>query len=224
MSTGRPCSICSSTEKTRIAAEVIAAGASDQAIADRLGGGLHRMAISRHRRNHVEKPAAAIAKAAAKGRDVVEERAQTLAAAEAGDPAAFIALNNIVADLRRVHERLERTADAAEQDNQRLVVGSLAAQQLRASEVRAKLGGVGGYAAQKTPGASEGAVFTVNFHFRGKTETVSARVVDTPAIPPAGVRHVMGTLSLPRVFEPLLPDAGLPDMAGHEAGEFGEGA
>jgi hypothetical protein len=194
MSTGRPCSICSSTEKTRIAGDMIAAGASDQAIADRLGSGLHHMAVSRHRRNHIEKPAAAIAKAAAKGRDVVEERAQTLAAAEAGDPAAFVALANIVNDLRKVHERLERTASAAENDQQRLAVASLAAQQLRATEVRAKLGGLGGYATQRTPSPGEGATLTINFNFSRGRETISATVLDADTIPPAGPGHVTGAL------------------------------
>jgi hypothetical protein len=152
---------------------MIAEGVSDQKIADRLGGGLSRWAVSRHRRNHVEAPAKAIAQAAAKGRDVVEQRAQTLAAAEAGDPAAFVALATIVDDLRKVHDRLERTAAAAEGDSQRLAVASLAGQQLRAAEVRAKLGGVGGYAAQKA-GGGEVQAFTVVFNFgEGRVDKVA---------------------------------------------------
>jgi hypothetical protein len=173
MSTGRPCLICSDSEKTRIASEMIAGGATDGAIAARLGGGLHRMAVSRHRRNHVVAPAKAIAEVAGKGRDALEQRAQVLAAAEAGDPSAFVALAGIVADLRKVHERLEATADAAARDNQRVAVASLSAQQLRAAEVRAKIGGVGGYGATK---ASEPAPtpFSVVFHFSGgRTEEIS---------------------------------------------------
>ena len=67
MSTGRPCLICSDSEKTRIASEMIAGGATDGAIAARLGGGLHRMSVSRHRRNHVVAPAKALAAVAGKG-------------------------------------------------------------------------------------------------------------------------------------------------------------
>ena len=69
--------------------------------------------------------------------------------------------------FRKVHERLERTADAAEQDNQRLAVSALSAQQLRAAEVRAKIGRVGSYAAPKAFRAGEGTLFAVNFIFSG---------------------------------------------------------
>ncbi len=187
MSTGRPCSICCSTDKARLAAEMIAAGATDQAIADRLGGGLHRMAVSRHRRAHVVAPAKALAEAAGKGRDALEQRAQVMAAAEAGDPSAFVALAGIVADLRKVHERLERTAGAAEQDNQRLAVSALSAQQLRAAEVRAKIGGVGGYAPQKAQGVGDGQPFTLNIHFSGgRTERVITLDADTARSPAVG--------------------------------------
>lgn len=158
-------------------------GASDQAIANRIGG-LNRMAIRRHRLNHVMAPAKAVAEAAGKGREVVEQRAQVMAAAEAGDPAAFVALASIVADLQKVHARLERTADAAEQDNQRLAVASLSAQQLRAAEVRAKMGGVGSYAPGKTgPDGGPGS-FSVNIHFGGNvveritTVAPATRVLD----------------------------------------------
>lgn len=185
MSTGRPCSICSSADKARLAAEMIASGATDQAIANQLGGGLHRMAVSRHRRAHVVAPAKALAEAAGKGRDAIEQRAQVMAAAEAGDPSAFVALAGIVADLRKVHERLERTASAAEQDNQRLAVSALSAQQLRAAEVRAKIGGVGGYAPQKAPGTGDGTPFVLNIVFSGDrpTQTITGFPVDAvPAI------------------------------------------
>jgi len=174
---GRPCTICVDTSKTRLAAELIASGASDQVVADRLGVG--RMSVVRHRKNHLEAPAKALLAAVNKGHDAREQRAEMLAAAEAGDPTAFVALAAIVADLRKVHERLERTADAAEQDNQRLAVASISAQQLRAAEVRAKIGGVGGYAAQK---AREGQapMFSLTINFSGgRTE----RIVATPMAP-----------------------------------------
>lgn len=189
MAGGRPCLICSSTETTRIAAEMIAVGASDQAIADRLGGGMSRMAVSRHRRAHIEAPARAIVEAANKGQAAAGQRAEIMAAAEAGDPAAFIALTTIVADLRRVHERLERTADAAEQDNQRLAVASLSAQQLRAAEVRAKVGLVGGYAPPKVAGSGDGQPFSVNIIFGSTGETLTITpapdALPAPDVPPA---------------------------------------
>ncbi len=178
---GRPCSICKSTEKARIATEMIAAGASDQAVADRLG--VARTSVLRHRHAHIVAPAKALVDAANKGRDAAEQRAQVMAAAEAGDPSAFVALTAIVADLRKVHARLERQADAAEQDNQRLAVASLSSAQLRAAEVRAKIGGVGGYAPTKGAGASEGAPFVVNFCFSGgRTQTLGMTAADGPVI------------------------------------------
>ena len=147
---GRPCQVCVSAARLKLAAEMIGAGASDQAIANRIGG-ISRMTVARHRQNHIERPAKAIVAAANKGKDVRDERDQLVAAAEAGDTAAaFLALNQIAVDLRRVQERLERAADAAEADKQRLAVASLSGQQLRAAEVRAKLGGVGGYATPRT--------------------------------------------------------------------------
>ena len=178
---GRPCTICSSTEKLRLAANMIAAGATDQAIADRVGG-VNRMSVSRHRHNHVMGPAKALAEAAGKGRDAVDQRAQVMAAAEAGDPAAFVALAGIVDDLRRVHNRLERTADAAEQDNQRLAVSSLSAQQLRAAEVRAKPGGVGGYAPGRAgPDGGGMGTFSVNIHLgNGQVERITTGAGPAP--------------------------------------------
>jgi hypothetical protein len=175
---GRPCCICSDAKKTRIAAEMIAAGAADQAVADRIGGGLNRMAVSRHRRAHVVAPARALVEAAGKGRDASDKRAEIMAAAEAGDPSAFVALAGIVADLRKVHERLERTADAAEHDHQRLAVSALSAQQLRAAEVRAKIGGVGGFApARAADQAAAGQVFSVNILFSsGAVERITTRM------------------------------------------------
>ena len=166
---GRPCQICSDAANMRVAAEMIAEGVTDQAVADRIGG-ISRMAAARHR-HHIERAAKAIVAAANKGKDVRDEREQLVAAAESGDTAAaFLALNQIAADLRRVQERLERTADAAEVDNQRLAVASLSGQQLRAAEVRAKLGGVGGYATPRSEKPS-GAPFVLNINFSGGRTT-----------------------------------------------------
>jgi hypothetical protein len=179
---GRICGICANSNTMQRAAGLISEGLPDQKIADALGfpGQAGRMLVSRHRRFHVLAPAAAIAEAASKGRANVEQRQELIAAAEAGDvAAAFLSLERIAADLRRVQERLERSADAAEVDQQRLAVASLSGQQLRAAEVRAKLGGVGGYATPRTEKPS-GAPFVLNIIFSDRETT---RIEGTPMHP-----------------------------------------
>lgn len=168
----RSCTICSDPQKLRTANAMASAGHTYRAISEQLQVG--RMVVYRHVKNHVVAPAKAIATGlASKGADVRADRERAVALAEHGDPAAFLALGAIVDDLKRVHERLERTADAAEQDKQRLAVASLSSQQLRAAEVRAKIGGVGAYAPQKQGGNGEAAVFSVVFNFSGdRTERI----------------------------------------------------
>ena len=98
---GRPCQICADAARLKLVAEMIAAGASDQIVADRIGG-ISRMAVARHRQNHIERPARAVLAAVNKGRDARQDREQLVAAAESGDTAAaFLALNHIAADLRK---------------------------------------------------------------------------------------------------------------------------
>src|SRR5678816_3586439 len=100
----RACLICADPNKTRLAAEMIAAGQSDHLVAKTLGGLSHGSA-RRHRINHVESPLRAVLEAANRTRDIRAERNRVVAAAEAGDTAAaFLALNQIAADLRRVQE------------------------------------------------------------------------------------------------------------------------
>ena len=179
---GRPCIICSNAKKARRCAEMIAAGSSDRAIAAEVG--VHRLSVMRHRQKHVVAPARALLDAAVKGQDVRERRSQMLAAAEAGDPTAFIELAAIVADLRKVHERLERTADAAEQDNQRLAVASLSAQALRAVEARAKIGGVGAYAPQRGREGGETPTFSLTINLPGgRTERLDMAPAEVPDDP-----------------------------------------
>src|SRR5262249_51162107 len=138
------------------------------------------MLVSRHRRFHVLAPAAAVVEAAGKGRANVEQRQELVAAAEQGDvAAAFLSLERIARDLKIVQERLERTAEAAEGDQQRLAVASLSGQQLRAAEVRAKLGGVGGYATPRTD-KPNGARFVLNIIFSDREAT---RIEGTPMHP-----------------------------------------
>jgi hypothetical protein len=205
MSTGRPCVICSSMEKTRIAAEMIADGASDQAIATRIGG-LHRMAVNRHRRAHVVLPPATITRAkgrrpapcstpplASPPRPVLPAPALPAPAASASsvpptasaptDPASVaLGVARQAEKLARVEDRLERMATLAEQNGSPGQVATLSAAQLRAVETGAKLAGVGGFAPQKAQGVESGQSFVVNFHFSGaRTETVACGVPAEPA-------------------------------------------
>src|SRR3954454_16514330 len=159
---GRPCTIWADTAKAALACQLIATGVTDQGVADRLG--VNRSAVGRHRKNHILAPTRALVAAASKGQDVAAQRQDMIAAAEAGDPVAVLALSAIVADLRRVHDRLERTAGEAEHGGQRVAVAALSGQQLRAAEVRAKLGGAGGYSPGKTSGDASAGSFSVNIH------------------------------------------------------------
>src|SRR5262249_4090979 len=70
--------------------------------------------------------------------------------------------------LKAVRDRLERTAEAAEVDKQRLAVASLSGQQLRVAETRAKLGGVGRYASPQTE-KGRGQPFVLTIHLDGQT-------------------------------------------------------
>jgi hypothetical protein len=165
---------------------MIAEGATDVAIGKAVGVG--RMSATRHRVNCVLAPAKALAEAAGKGREVAEQRAQVMAAAQAGDPMAFVALQAIVDDLRKVHDRLERQADAADKADERTAVTALSAQQLRAMEVRAKLGGAGGYATPKTADTG-GVPFSLIMNFSGvPPQTITAMPVEPGAIPDVAER------------------------------------
>jgi hypothetical protein len=214
---GRICKVCFSSRMTKRAAELIALGLSDQAVADQLGlaGSAGRMVINRHRRNHIEAPARAMAEAASKGRKAVKEREQLVAAAEAGDPATFLALAEIVETLRQVQGRLERTADAAEADKQRLAVASLSGQQLRAAEVRAKLGGVGGYAAPRGE-KSDAPPFVLTIKFSGgRMQRIEGMPMhpDDPAFDPYPVAPLSIGSSHPADVNNTSPDEAPDDDA-----------
>jgi hypothetical protein len=201
----------------RVAAEMIFNGAGDQAVADRIGG-ISRMAVARHRQNHIERPAKAIVQAANKGKDAREEREHVVAAAEAGDvAAAFLSLERIAADLRRVQERLERTAEAAEVEQQRLAVASLSSQQLRAAEVRAKLGAVGGYAPPRSEkGNAQPFVLNINLG-----ENDAMRIEGVPIHPDDPAFNAMPATPLPIDHAQPVGAAGVADEGDDEA-EFAE--
>ena len=80
---------------------------------------------------------------------------------------------------KKVYNRVERVASAAESDQQCVAVASLSGQQLRAAEVRAKLGGAGGYG---TPRNDKGnaAPFVLNINLSGGR---TARIEGVPIHP-----------------------------------------
>jgi len=183
----------------RLTAEMLAAGRSDRAIAAAIGG-VSRMAVSRHRVNHVEKPARLIVAAANRDKDARDERARAVAAAEGGDPVAWLGLQAIVTDLKRVHARLEETADTAQKNNQSVAVAALSGQQLRTNEMRARLGSAPGYAPARDEKVM-GQPFVLNINFAGGAGSpghtmriAGSTVLDPDEIPAA-------TMALPGVLE-----------------------
>ncbi len=132
------------------------AGASDEAVGREYGFSRH--AVARHRANHIQAVAKAVAQMAGKGAEAREQR-EALADAAPLDPAVWLTLNSIAADLKAVHDRLERTADGAEADKQRMAVASLAGQSIRAIEARAKLAGIGQERSKEQGGAFQLRIF-----------------------------------------------------------------
>jgi hypothetical protein len=188
---GPICAICADPTRLKRANELIAAGnLSDRKIADQLGlaaTDAGRVTVWRHRKKCVEQTAMAIVQAANKGRAVVDKREQSLAAVEAGDPVeTFLSLREVTVDLRRTHERLQRVADMAETDNQRALIAALAAQELKALDHRARLGGLRGF----TPPAATPAnlpVFNLTMHFSDGTRTQIAAMPVVDVVPDATV-------------------------------------
>lgn len=143
----RPCLICSSNAKLARAAELIAAGTSDQATADALndmtptGKPMSLMAVSRHRRLHVLEPARAVVEMAGKDQAARELRQEQQAAIERGDPLAIFKLDAIANDISRIAQRLDSSADEAAEAGQHGGHAALAGQLLRQAELRMHVGG-----------------------------------------------------------------------------------
>jgi hypothetical protein len=209
----RPCVVCCSSENIRIVAEGVARGDTDQAIADRLGmpGNTGRMRIARHRVGHIVAPAAALAKVAAKGKDVAEKRKATLEAAERGDDiAAFVGLDEITRDVRKVSKRLGRAAKATEAAGQFTAMTGVVGQQHKNLELRGRLGAHPGFVPQKlTPGEGDRPQFNLIINMPdGKTERL-ATIVEAPTanLPDAP------SIDLPRLdFHVETNDAPVPDV------------
>ncbi len=187
----RICAICSNPAKSQQAAEMLTAGATDQAVADKLGG-MSRMAVARHRQNHVIKPAQDRLALISKGAGPRQERQQLAQAAAADAPSpqafadAFLGLKAQAEKLTSIEARLERMQAVAEAGKSANSVAQLSAQQLRAVEVGAKLSGAGGYAPAKPAEAGGGTVFAINFIFsngrREKFEGLVGPIQETPVL------------------------------------------
>jgi hypothetical protein len=184
----RPCLICSSELKTAKAAELMAAGLSDQAVAnvlneiDRSSPAMSYMAVSRHRRLHIVKTAQERLAIVTKGNAARRDRTQVAAAAAADAPTpaqfveAFFGLKAQAEKLQRIEDRLERMAALAEESQSPNGVAQVAAQQLRSVEVGAKVAGIGGYGTQRAPeqgGGAEKFQIKIVFQGAGRTETIS---------------------------------------------------
>jgi len=176
----RPCTICCDPRKSKLAAEMVAAGASDQAIADRIGG-ISRVSVLRHRRNHIARPMQNCLALVTKGAGPRHEREQLAAAVASGTPTpqefadAVLGLRAQAEKLQRIEARLERMAEIAEKSGSPNGVAVVVSQQLRGVEVGAKLAGVGGYAPQKTPGTGAAAAFSLTINLpEGHSATITA--------------------------------------------------
>jgi hypothetical protein len=171
----RPCIICSSSERTRIASEMILAGRTDKEVAAALG--VTVSSTNRHRCNHVRPVAQALADVADRGAQPREQIKQTLIAAEQGkiDPAGFLTVTQLTADLRSAAERLERAASTAEQGGQLNALAPLVGQQHRNIDLRGKLAGHSGFVPQRLTPAEQFPSFNLVINMPdGKTERISS--------------------------------------------------
>ena len=136
MPAGHPCRICSAPAETlKRVNEMIAAGAAELAIAK--AHGFSRSSVHRHRHNHV----LAVARRSPRPPPRVLGWGTTRAGYTGGRdrrarPCQLARPGGVVGDLREVHDRLQRSAEAAEANEQLLAVGALGAQQLGRSDPR----------------------------------------------------------------------------------------
>jgi hypothetical protein len=174
---GRPCSVCSDPVKLRRAAELIAQNVSDPEVARIIG--VTRPALDRHRRNHVLKPAAALAQVAAKGRDVTNQRETAVKRAERGDRiAASLALDNLIGDALDIKDDLRDARKATKGAGQYSQMVGVVGQEHKNLDFFAKAGGHRGFVPEKGQPA-EPARFNLTIHMGGKTEQITT-VVEGP--------------------------------------------
>jgi hypothetical protein len=192
----RPCSICSSTEKTRIATEMYATGRPDREVAAAVGVSV--AAANRHKLNHH----------GAASNEVVEQGAKALPGPDdLTDPTMYVEKGPVTNSLERAERRYKRIADRAEGNGQSMVALSAVNGLVRVAEARARLGQVGGYAPPKATPAAQ-ATFNLNIHFgNGRTERISGTpIADVPD--PSVIDAVPSALP---VIPPAFGDAGPVD-------------
>jgi hypothetical protein len=130
----------------------------------------------------VEQPAAALAKVAAKGKDVAQQRKDTIEAAERGDEvAAFLGLDAITTDVRKVAKRLGRAAKATEAAGQFTAMTGVVAQQHKNLDLRGRLGAHPGFVPQKITPGEQSPSFNLTINLPGgQTERLSTVVEPRP--------------------------------------------
>jgi hypothetical protein len=181
----RPCAICSSTEKARVATEMYAAGRLDREVAAAVGVSV--AAANRHKLNHASTEVADREAQALPGRD------------DLTDPTTYVEKGPVTNSLEQAERRYKRIADKAESNGQSMVALSAVNGLVRVAEARTRLGQVGGYAPPKATPA-EPVKFNLVIHMgNGRTRQISGTpigdvpdpsVIDAvpsalPVIPPA---------------------------------------
>jgi hypothetical protein len=141
----RPCRICCTPNWPEQIASWAAEGIVDREIARRLG--INKSLVTRHRVQHLAKPARDRLAIIERGASARRERAEMAAAAASPNPspeqqvAALFGMQRLSERLQAVEARLERSAERAESDGAHTAVAQLAGQQLREVELRGRLGG-----------------------------------------------------------------------------------
>jgi hypothetical protein len=162
-------------------------------------------------------PAAALAKVAAKGKDVARQRKDTIEAAERGDEVtAFLALDAITTDARKVAKRLGRAAKATEAAGQFSQMTGVVAQQHKNLDLRGRLGALPGFTPQKLSPGEQFPVFNMVINMPNGTQERLTTVVEAPtaALPDAPV------IDMPMIsYHDELDDAPVPDVVERPAAE-----
>jgi hypothetical protein len=140
---GRRCTVCHHPERAAIDRRLVSGEACAHLHRE---FGFSEASMLRHTKNHVQKPLRAAAiRAGAVG------HAGAMVAKGDNDPAALLALSDLVGTMQRNLARLERAADEAEGEKARLALAALSGQVSRAVEVAAKVSGVGAAGKPQSP-------------------------------------------------------------------------
>jgi len=200
---GRHCKICSDEGKSRKVTELLAAGATDRAVAEAIGG-LDRMAVQRHRTSHMTGRPGRIAQQR-------EEAAQRLAALEMPptregspeqpvEPDIYLSLSSIASDLAGIDRRLTLAANVAAAEGRAAALAQLSAQQLRLAETRARLGEVGGYGRDRG-GAGSSSMFSISITISGQQQVVLTAVAEQAVQTQMVDRHPLALGRRSQIFD-----------------------